>query len=277
MDQIREWAKRYTELLSFSKVAREFGVNVKTVNSQLTKHKEELGLVLVHEEYSSNMQSGLKTCNDCGDTKGIDGFERYSGGLRSVCRVCRAAKNKDYRDSHKESIQKYSKEYRTANAEEISKKRKQTYPLVKDAYLKKQSEYYYTNKTSIRERRRMIHSKRMNTDLEYKIKHTVRARFNSMIKNRGMVKNASVIDIVGCTMPDLISHLESLFKPGMSWDNYGLHGWHIDHVAPLASFDVSKEEELRKAWHYTNLQPLWAKDNLSKGTKIINGDTNGTI
>ena len=72
---------------------------------------------------------------------------------------------------------------------------------------------------------------------------------------------------MGCSIESLISHLESQFKDGMSWDNYGYYGWHIDHIIPLSS--VSSEDEVYKLCHYTNLQPLWAEDNLKKSNKIL--------
>lgn len=65
---------------------------------------------------------------------------------------------------------------------------------------------------------------------------------------------------------ELRAHLEAQFQAGMSWDNYG--EWHIDHIKPLASFDLEDTDQLKLACHYTNLQPLWAKDNLSKGAKM---------
>ena len=64
-----------------------------------------------------------------------------------------------------------------------------------------------------------------------------------------------------------MDHLEKQFQPGMSWDNHGYDGWHVDHIRPCASFDLTDEEQVRKCFHYTNLQPLWAKDNLRKGSE----------
>jgi hypothetical protein len=61
--------------------------------------------------------------------------------------------------------------------------------------------------------------------------------------------------------------IEKQFKPGMSWNNYGLHGWHIDHIRPCASFDLTDPIQQKQCFHYTNLQPLWASENLSKGAK----------
>jgi AraC-like DNA-binding protein len=80
-------------------------------------------------------------------------------------------------------------------------------------------------------------------------------------------KSGSTIRDLGCSIVELKRHLEDQFDDNMSWDNYGLDGWHIDHIVPLASFNLTDEDQFKKACHYTNLQPLWAKDNLSKGSK----------
>lgn len=72
------------------------------------------------------------------------------------------------------------------------------------------------------------------------------------------------MESTGCTPPELRLHLESKFQPGMTWDNYGRYGWHIDHIKPIAIFDMTDPAQAKEALHYTNLQPLWAKDNYSK-------------
>jgi hypothetical protein len=78
-------------------------------------------------------------------------------------------------------------------------------------------------------------------------------------------KSESTIELTGCTIDELRVHLSSLFLPGMTWDNYGKYGWHIDHVKPCAAFDLTDPEQQKECFNYTNLQPLWAVDNLKKG------------
>lgn len=78
----------------------------------------------------------------------------------------------------------------------------------------------------------------------------------------------STMELCGTSVSGLKIHLESLWRDGMNWNNYGPFGWHVDHKIPCASFDVTKIEELRMCFHYTNLQPLWWYENLSKGSKI---------
>ena len=73
--------------------------------------------------------------------------------------------------------------------------------------------------------------------------------------------------MLGCTIGELKIYLEQQFKPGMTWENHIIDGWHIDHIRPLSSFDLTVLEQYKQACHYTNLQPLWAKDNLSKNDK----------
>ena len=79
-------------------------------------------------------------------------------------------------------------------------------------------------------------------------------------------KRGSTIKLLGIDIMGLKSYLESKFIDGMSWENYGLYGWHIDHIIPLSS--AKTEDEFYKLCHYTNLQPLWAKDNWKKGNKF---------
>lgn len=75
------------------------------------------------------------------------------------------------------------------------------------------------------------------------------------------------MELLGCTRKQFVEHIESLWAEGMNWENYGLHGWHIDHIRPVASFDLLNEAEQRACFHYTNMQPLWALENLSKGDR----------
>lgn len=84
-------------------------------------------------------------------------------------------------------------------------------------------------------------------------------------------KVGSAVRDLGCSVPELKVHLEALFQPGMTWKNWGLGAdcWHIDHIKPLRSFDLTDRAQFLKAAHFSNLQPLWERDNLSKGGKIL--------
>ncbi|MNJ57854.1 hypothetical protein D3C77_534630 [compost metagenome] len=86
------------------------------------------------------------------------------------------------------------------------------------------------------------------------------------LTKRGYAKSSKTETVLGCSYEDLVKYLESKFLPGMTWENRGMFGWHIDHVVPLSS--ASSAEEIEKLNHYTNLQPMWAEDNWSKGAKM---------
>jgi uncharacterized Zn finger protein (UPF0148 family) len=114
------------------------------------------------------------------------------------------------------------------------------------------------NKRAKNKKNRFLH--RLRTDPQERLKHNIRVRTRMAIKNK-----ISVTESLGCTWDELCAYLESKFQPGMSWDNYG--EWHVDHIKPLSSFNLEDPAEFKKACHYTNLQPLWAKDNLVKSNK----------
>lgn len=104
---------------------------------------------------------------------------------------------------------------------------------------------------------------RMKSNSTRKLKADLRSRLNRAI--RGSYKSGSAVSDLGCSIEHLKKYLESKFLPGMTWGNRGQDGWHIDHIIPLSHFDLSDREQLKKACHYTNLQPMWAIDNIRKG------------
>ena len=84
----------------------------------------------------------------------------------------------------------------------------------------------------------------------------------------GKTESKSTARLIGCSIQKLMAHLERQFTPGMSWENYGYSGWHVDHRIPCAAFDLADPEQQRECFHYTNLQPLWADANFAKAAAI---------
>lgn len=151
---------------------------------------------------------------------------------------------KKYRDAHVKENALHSKKYRENNREK---------------YNQYHREYWPRRKEWVSQYRR---EKRKN-DINFKLKQSLRNRLWCALK--GNFKSGSAIRDLGCTIEELKQHLESQFQSRMSWENYGLKGWHIDHIKSLASFDLTDRKQLLEAVHYTNLQPLWVTENLKKG------------
>jgi len=167
--------------------------------------------------------------------------------------------NKTYYESNKEKIKNQIKSYRELNVAEIKERKKNYYNKNKS----KLKDYYLANKDKINE----YQKNRSRTDIQYKLSRRLRGRLHNAIK--GKYKSGSAMKDLGCSIEELKSYLESKFQTGMTWDNWTIDGWHIDHIKPLASFDLTDRKQLLEACHYTNLQPLWASDNLTKSDKII--------
>lgn len=140
---------------------------------------------------------------------------------------------------------------------------------------KKRLQKFYQNNPNARSSYNKKYRPRINqwkklkydNDIQYKLSNNLRDRLYHAIATN--VKSAHTLDLLGCSVEELKIHLESQFKQGMTWQNWSLNGWHIDHIRPISSFDLSDPIQQQQCFHYTNLQPLWAKDNLSKGDKII--------
>ena len=123
--------------------------------------------------------------------------------------------------------------------------------------------YEKDNYRKIRERKNEYRRERYANDINFRLSLKLRARMSRAVKNH----SESLTDNFGCSIEELKTYLESKFQPGMTWDNYSKHAWHIDHIKPLSSFNLSDPEQLKQACHYSNLQPLWAEDNVRKGNK----------
>jgi len=98
---------------------------------------------------------------------------------------------------------------------------------------------------------------------------TQRERVYKTLKRKNISKDEPTIILLGCSAIQLKEYLANKFQDGMTWENHGVHGWHVDHIKPLASFDFRDESQIKEAFHYTNLQPLWWYDNLEKGDRVV--------
>jgi hypothetical protein len=194
----------------------------------------------------------------------------------------RAKQNAKYH-ANKRSRLKKMREYRLANAEVLKEKRKRKYWADADKYRRYSSVYAKKNREKVdsaikqwrennedkcREYRRNYISKRFKADIDFRLKLIVAMRVRGALRKASAAKNARTLEFVGCSVAELRHWLEGKFLPGMDWGNYGINGWHIDHIIPLAKFDLSDPDQQAAAFHYTNLQPLWAKDNLRKGDSV---------
>lgn len=114
---------------------------------------------------------------------------------------------------------------------------------------------------------------RWKTDLQYRLKKDLRTRVRKVLRLKHQEKVGSSVGDLGCSIAELKVHLEARFYAHpdtgeqMTWENWSLFGWHIDHIKPLALFDLTDRAQFREACHFSNLQPLWAKQNLQKGAK----------
>ena len=117
-------------------------------------------------------------------------------------------------------------------------------------------------KQKISNNRNVYRQNRQKVDIDYKLRRTLPARIKQAIKNAKTEKCDKSVKLLGCSINQVRKHLEAQFLQGMTWDNHG--DWHIDHIKPCVAFDLTDPDQQRECFHYTNLQPLWAEDNLQK-------------
>lgn len=230
--------------------------------------------------------------------------------VKSCCKECQKKDGRIYRLNNKEKEKIRHKKYLENNRDKRRAYEKKYAKKNKKRILAYQYKWRQQNPDKVkfsRDKRKILHNKRQrdryNHDLEYKkrvkIAHkkyekTYKKRRYQLRKNKlnknphlkllyslrsNLYKNivklkinkiGSAVTGLGCSIDFFKLYIEKQFKIGMTWKNYGVKGWHLDHIIPIASFDLTDPDQFKKACHYTNLQPLWWYENLAKGAKILN-------
>ena len=229
----------------------------------------------------------LKTCTKCGVQKRLDEFYKRPAskdGLQPNCRACcsdvnhRWYANPENRAKKAEAYhRRYSNPENRAKKAEANRRYLQT-PEARAKRAERARRWYakpenrakhaeasrrYMQTPEGRAKQAEYKRRQIQTNPQFRLAILLRARLHKALK--GVAKSARTLELLGCSIEHLTHHLESKFQPGMSWENHG--EWHVDHIRPLASFDLSDPHQQRQACHWTNLQPLWAADNIRKHAK----------
>jgi hypothetical protein len=193
-----------------------------------------------------------KICSKCGVEKKVCEYYKKKGclfGVNSYCKKCQLEIKQNLRKNNPEKYKEQTKKY---------------YEKTKDTQKEKKKIWILNN----REKYNSYWTNRKKEDIEFKLITDMRSRLSTYLSKKGLSKKNKTFEIVGCSPLQLREHLEKQFVIGMTWNNRG--EWHIDHIIPLSS--AKTEEELYKLFHYTNLQPLWAIENIKKSNKILSNN-----
>lgn len=238
-----------------------------------------------HQEYVRKRKEGLKQDEEY---KERVREQRRRGRERNKEKI--AAANKKWREENKEYVKYCMAKWYAEHKEHMAEYHKKLYQENKEVISKKAKKFREENRDKIAEARKKYrqtnHAKRVKcawdknkrrNDVGYHISCVLRSGFYDALSGR--VKKSSAVRDLGCSIAELKERLEGLFYDNprtgekMNWDNYGKRdpnseGWQIDHIIPVSSFDLTKRKEQLKVIHYTNLQPLWAIDNLRKNNRL---------
>ena len=234
----------------------------------------------------------LRKCTGCGEVKPatLDYFhacKRSPDGVRAVCRVCRAkdntenneertAKKREHYAKHKDRLLVVTRENYQKNAEQRREYARDQHWKNRERNVTRMKAYLEENKDALNERRRPKGREKFHTlygkDLVFTLTHRVGALIRRTLRFN-YKKDGKMKDILGFTVDELREHFEKQFSTGMGWDAFMRGEIHIDHKTPINFFKPQSVDDpaFKECWALSNLQPLWARDNLSKGAKLSVG------
>jgi hypothetical protein len=196
------------------------------------------------------MASTQKTCKRCEETFDISEF-RYN---KPQCYGCQKILAREWKTKNRDRVAEYNKQYKLCHKEDISE-----YNAV----------YNVVNRDKIQPRSTANYLKKYHTDFNFKVAHNLRKHLRKILKENKQTKKA--LELLGCSREFFIKWLQFCFEINMTVENHGKI-WHIDHVVPCSVFDLSKEEEIKKCFHWTNMKPMLAAENIKKNNKVCMHD-----
>lgn len=227
-------------------------------NLYYIEHKEERKIYNKKYQKTLNFPVSVveKKCSKCGKIKPVEEFwkdKTKNTGLASFCILCSKESRSNYYLENKEILDEYQRQWRQSAIGRISTLNSQRKADKKQIESGKKAKYE-RNKSK--------------NDPNFKIKKKIKNRVNKVLKIQGAIKEKSIFYLLGCNINELKEYLESQFQPGMTWENHGTV-WHIDHILPISKFDLKNIEHQKICFHFLNLQPLWAEENMKKGEEIV--------
>lgn len=161
------------------------------------------------------------------------------------------------------------KKWREKNKEKLSENHKIWSEKNREHLREYHTKWRDENREELNGYKRVYEKTKKDSDPSYRLACYTRTAVYTCLKERDVTKYKSTFDLLPYSLEELILHLESQFKEGMTWDNYG--EWHVDHIKPMVSFNIQSPEDksFQECWSLNNLQPLWGVENLSKGSRYL--------
>ena len=246
-DYLKKYKKENKEKIKIRD--REYQLKNKDKISEYQKEYRYKQKLKTHKE--------CKVCFNLTDRVNFRKDNKSKDGIKSTCKICDKAA-RDLKKPIKKTKPKKSQE-------EIIEARRNYYQANKEKLNKYAKEYKIKNSEEIKKTRNKYQKKRLSEDFVYSFKFKINSSIRKSFKKRNCIKSKRTEEILGCTITEFIDYISSKFTEGMTLENHGK--WHFDHIIPISS--AKTEEDVIRLNHYTNLQPLWAEDNMKKGSKIL--------
>jgi hypothetical protein len=216
--------------------------------------------------------AATKACTKCGEAKPATGYffsrtTKAKSGLRPVCKPCVNAAEKVRREANPDEGRTRGAKWYAENRDRARAKNNKWYADNKDRAARNRLARIAADPEGVRKYWRDWQNERYRTDPRHRVKSCVSAAIRKSL--RGEKGGRKWQEIVGYTVDDLIAHLERQFRAGMTWETYGRE-WEIDHIRPVSLFELEKGiAEIRACWALSNLRPLCARENRSKGARLL--------
>lgn len=200
----------------------------------------------------------VRYCRECG-----------AECIQPRIRFCTAACSKKWH--HRDSSRKDRERARATSAERIRLHEEMLASLpiricviCKSEFKPKATNHKFCSSTCFKKNKRKRDGAKRSKKIHFRIKDRLSNRLRELLSKRGMQKRNGIVQYMGCSPEEMVKHIEKKFSNGMNWDNYGVHGWHLDHIIPCQRFDLSREDHCSVCFNWRNLRPLWGKDNWSR-------------